>query len=177
MSLSNVLTNLSQASLLCFRVIFLTIVRSFFILYSTPFFVLKILPVASSLFFYCLFYFVHFRSHFPFFNFLYPLLYFLALVTASLIFNQSVSISPVKDVSFPVSLCLYKVLIESCSNRCTLSAAGFLYIVLPVLLYLCFACVRNLNLLSTNLWSLSVSLLLKTLVSSMLLFSLSFIIM
>ena len=48
---------------------------------------------------------------------------------------------------------------------------GFLYIVLSILLWLCFACVKNLNLLSTNLWSLSISLPLKTLVSSMLLFN------
>ena len=35
-------------------------------------------------------------------------------------------------VCFPVSLFLYEVLIDSCSNRCTSSAGGFLYIVLSV---------------------------------------------
>ena len=93
-------------------------------------------------------------------------------------FNQSASISPVSGASFPFSLFLYKVLIDSCSSKCTLNAGGFfLYIVLYILVWLGFACVKNLNLFSTNLWSLSISLPLKTLVSLILLFNLSFIIM
>jgi len=54
-----------------------------------------------------------------------------ALVMASLMFNQSVFISPLNGVSFRFSLFLYGVLIDSCSNKCNLNDGGFLILFCP----------------------------------------------
>ena len=123
MSLSSMLTNLSQSSLLCIRVIFLAIALCFYILYSITllyfvnnfcsflFFSLSIALCISSF---------QVLNHFRFFHFVYRMLSSAALVMASLIFNQSFPISPLGGVSLPLNLFLYKVLIDSSSYKCTL---------------------------------------------------------
>ena len=69
---------------------------------------------------------------------------------ASLIFNLSVCIYPVNSVSFPFSLFLYKVLLDSCSNRLVIGAIGCVvsvvrlkysegYVSDDVLFYSCFS--------------------------------------
>ena len=92
----------------------------------------------------------HVWSHFRFFHFLYPILSSAALMMASLIFNLSVCIYPVNSVSFPFSLFLYKVLLDSCSNRLVIGAIGCVvsvvrlkysegYVSDDVLFYSCFS--------------------------------------
>lgn len=88
--------------------------------------------MCSTVLFYT--YFLELASiYFQFFYFLYPMLSSAASVMDFLIFSQSVSTFPVISVSLPFNMFLYKVLMNSCSNKCPLNLRRFFCIGLSLI--------------------------------------------